>query len=392
MMRKNYALIAVSDCVLLLFSGLVYSWSVFKKPLAGTFGWTDGQLTWTFTICMACFCLGGFMAAKITKKVKHNYVVIAAGVVIFLGFLSASQMTQLWQLYISYGVMVGFSVGAVYNCVLATGNAWYKGRAGMMSGLFLMCFGAGSLIFGPLSTVLMNSIGWRKTFIILGLLFLAVFAVTSFQVIMPLNSEMNIANKKASTKAFDVATRDMLKRADFWIYFAWSTLLSAVGLGFVGQVFTVSSSFGLTDMTSSYMVSLVAICNGIGRLCFGSIFDIKGRKLTMNLISVMTVLAASVLILAVSSNVTVLLYAAFILLGLGFGGITPTNSNFIRNYYGCANYSTNFSIINFNLLISVFIGQFVGSIIYMNTGGYFYPAIAMLVLSVFGAGFSTRLK
>jgi len=389
---KNHAIIAVSDCILLLFSGLVYSWSVFKKPLAGAFGWTDGQLTWTFTICMVCFCLGGFLAAKITKKVKHNYIVIIAGVVIFLGFLSVSRMTQLWQLYISYGVMVGLSVGAVYNCVLATGNAWYKGRNGMMSGLFLMCFGAGSLIFGPLSTAMMNGIGWRKTFIFLGVLFLAAFTVTSFQVIMPPDTEMKNENKKAGGKANDVATREMLKRTDFWIYFAWSTLFSAVGLGFVGQVFTISSSFGLTDMISSYMVSLVSICNGLGRFCFGSIFDIKGRKFTMDLISAVTVLATSILILAVRTNVTVLLYAAIIFLGLGFGGVAPTNSNFIRSYYGSANYSANFGIINFNVLISVFMGQFVGSSIYMYTGGYFYPAVAMLVISVLGTVLIKRLK
>ncbi|MGB4661051.1 MAG: hypothetical protein WBI07_17905, partial [Mobilitalea sp.] len=114
-MKNKHVLIAISDCILLLFLGLVYAWSVFKKPLGAEFGWSDGVLTWTFTICMSFFCFGGFAAAKLTKRIKHQYIVLAAGIMIFAGFSFASQMTQVWHLYISYGMMIGFSVGAVYN-------------------------------------------------------------------------------------------------------------------------------------------------------------------------------------------------------------------------------------------------------------------------------------
>lgn len=388
-MKKKQLLIAISNCILLLFLGLVYAWSVFKKPLASEFGWSDGLLTWNFTICMSCFCIGSFVAAKITKKLKHQYVTLAAGVLIFLGFFFASRMTQVWQLYLSYGVMIGFSVGAVYNCVLTAGNRWFANKAGMMTGIFLMCFGSGSLIFGPLSTSLMKSIGWRQTFIILGILFVVVFTITSFFVVMPKESEIAPAIAKAATSLADVKTKDMLKRSNFWFYFAWSTLLSAVGLGIVGQVFTISSTFNMTDMVCSYMISLVAVCNGIGRFCFGSIYDIKGRKFTMTTVSLVAATGVILLAIAIQSNMAVLLVAAFILMGFGYGGITPSNSNFIRDFFGLKHYSTNFSIINFNLLISVFLGQWVGSSLYMKTGGYFATAMAMLVLCV--AGFTSNL-
>lgn len=383
-MKKKFVLIAVSNCVLLACLGLVYAWSVFKKPLAASFGWSDGQMTWTFTICMSSFCLGGFFAAKITKRVKHNLVVIAAGFIICCGFLFASQMDQLWQLYVTYGVMIGFSVGVVYNCVLSTGNVWYTEKPGIMSGLFLMCFGAGSLIFGPISTAMMKSMGWSKTFIALGLIFLAVFIITSFQVVMPPKVEGKEIPVKYNDDGLDLGIRKVLKRSSFWIYLAWSTSLSAVGLGFVGQVFTISNSFGLTDMASSYMISIVAVGNGFGRLCFGSLYDVKERKITMNLISLITIAGTTILAFAVCLRMIPLIYLSFIFLGLGYGGITPTNSNYVRRFYGTGNYAVNFSSVNFNLLVSVFIGQYIGSTLYMNSGSYFYTAIAMIILSTVG--------
>jgi OFA family oxalate/formate antiporter-like MFS transporter len=383
-MKNKRILIAVGNCILLLFLGLVYAWSVFKKPLAAEFGWSDGMLTWNFTICMSFFCIGSFIAAKITRKIKHQFVVLAAGVMIFAGFFLASRMTSVWQLYVCYGVMIGFSVGAVYNCVLSVGNRWFADRAGMMTGIFLMCFGSGSLIFGPLSTSLMGSLGWRETFVILGILFILVFTLTSFWVYMPGDNVQIKPKTKVAGITVDVSTQDMFKTRNFWFYFVWSTLLSAVGLGIVGQVFTISNTFQMSDMVCSYMVSLVAVCNGIGRFCFGSIYDIKGRKLTMTVVSLVALVGVGLLAIAIQSGTAAILVAAFIFMGFGYGGITPSNSNFIRDYFGLKHYPTNFSIINFNLLISVFVGQWAGSSLYMKTGGYMATAIAMLVLCVLG--------
>ena len=50
-------------CVVLLFSGLVYAWSVLSGPIAAEFPrWTTAQLSLTFTIVMSFFCLGGLPA------------------------------------------------------------------------------------------------------------------------------------------------------------------------------------------------------------------------------------------------------------------------------------------------------------------------------------------
>ncbi len=120
-MKKRIGIL-ISDSVLLIFLGLVYGWSVFKKPLAAAYGWNDGQLTWTFTICMFMFCIGGFVGAELSKKISHKLLTWISGVLVAASFVFMGFMTSLWQIYVLYGVIIGFTVGVVYNCVLGTGN------------------------------------------------------------------------------------------------------------------------------------------------------------------------------------------------------------------------------------------------------------------------------
>ena len=63
--RSIYAVMGV---LVLLFAGLVYAWTTFSKPLANL--WSQDALTWTSTIVMAFFCLGGFFGGQMQKKVS----------------------------------------------------------------------------------------------------------------------------------------------------------------------------------------------------------------------------------------------------------------------------------------------------------------------------------
>lgn len=81
-------------------------------------------------------------------------------------------------------------------------------------------------------------------------------------------------------------------------------------------------------------------------------------------------------------DIQALIIASFALSGIAYGGVTPTNANFARSFFGNKNYAMNFSLVNFNLLVTVFLGQFVGSTLYMRTGTYLATAIAVIILSV----------
>ena len=382
-MKKRYAIL-FSDCILLIFLGLIYAWSVFKKPLAAQYGWDDGQLTWTFTICMFMFCLGGFTAAELSKKLSHKVITWGCGALIAASFILMGFMTSLWQIYALYGVVIGFTVGMVYNCVLSTGNKWFPDKGGFIAGLLLMFFGAGSLFLSPLSNALIASLGLKVAFIIIGLLFLAIFIAGGFQVKVPTSDvelPKPVANENGVTPP-DFAPKDMIKTRNFILFFIWCIMVSSIGMALLGQIATISGSVGMSDARCALMVSLFAVFNGIGRFVFGSFYDKKGRLLTMTIFGVLFTIGGISLFFGVRSSSIALVVVALSLFGIAYGGVTPTNANFARSYYGNKNYATNFSLVNFNLLVAVFLGQYVGSTLYMQSGGYEATAIALTVLSV----------
>ena len=387
-MKKRYRVL-VSDSLLLIFLGLVYAWSIFKKPLAAAYGWNDSQLTWTFTICMFMFCIGGFAGAQITKHIPHMTVTLVCAVLMGGSFALMGMMTALWQIYVLYGVIIGFTVGAVYNCVLATGNRWFPDKGGLVAGLLLMFFGAGSLFLSPLSNWLMASFGIRRAFTVIGIMFLFVFIMGSFFVVSPNENEVeelkkliSAEDKPAKKMPPDFETKEMLKTGSFWMYMLWCVMVSTIGIALLGQIATISDFVGMSGTKAALMVSLFAVFNGLGRLFFGGFYDKKGRLLTMSIFGVFFTIAAVALLFGVTKASVTLIIVAFVLFGIAYGGVTPTNANFARSFFGNKNYATNFSLVNFNLLVTVFLGQFVGSTLYMKTGNYSATAIAILILSV----------
>ena len=385
-MKKRYGIV-VSDTVLLVFLGLVYSWSIFKKPLAEAYGWNDSQLTWTFTICMFMFCIGGFCAARLAKYTSHRNLTWFCGVLIGSAFYAMGYMSSLWQIYVLYGVVIGFSAGAVYNCVLATGNKWFPDKGGMVAGILLMAFGAGSLFLSPLSNFLIMTYGLTLAFAMLGIMFVFIFLIGGMFVVVPNEEDekvlqKNSEEKEINTNIIEFTPRETLKTESFWIYFLWCALVSSIGIGLLGQIATISSSVGMNSAKAALMVSLFAIFNGIGRLYFGSFYDRRGREVTMTIFGIGFILGGLSLAFGIIFDSIILVIVSLVLFGIAYGGVTPTNANFARSFFGNKNYATNFSLVNFNLLISVFLGQYIGSTLYMKTGGYVATAIAITILSI----------
>ncbi|MBE6815577.1 MAG: OFA family MFS transporter, partial [Ruminococcaceae bacterium] len=44
----------------MLFSGVLYAWSILKIPFKEDFGFSDSTLAFNFTLTMCFFCLGAF--------------------------------------------------------------------------------------------------------------------------------------------------------------------------------------------------------------------------------------------------------------------------------------------------------------------------------------------
>ncbi|MDR1042546.1 MAG: MFS transporter, partial [Clostridiales Family XIII bacterium] len=183
----------VAGAVMLLFIGLIYGWSIFRGPLGEVFtDWDKTQLSLPFTISIIFFCVGGFVGGKLTQRFKSGIVVLISAVFVFAGFFLLSVVLNkdnpagsVIALDVLYGVLVGFGVGISYNAILSSVTPWFPGQTGLASGVLLLGFGVGAIVFASFVTMLVGSVGIFKTFAVLGVAVAAVLVIGSFIIKKP---------------------------------------------------------------------------------------------------------------------------------------------------------------------------------------------------------------
>ena len=391
MKQLNRWIYAVVGVIVLLLVGMVYAWSVISKSIAAYFTeWSMAQLSLTFTITMAMFCVGGMIAGFCAKKIKSRWYVVLAAVLMLAGFLLTSATNSLGMLYIGFGVFCGMGAGLAYNAVLSTMSAWFPDKQGLISGILLMGFGLSSFLIGKVYAAVTPSDGsdtWRMTFRILGILVFVVLLICSFFFVRPDAAGQAVGSKKGVIRetALDITSGEMVKIPAFWMYYIWAILLSAAGLVLVSQASGIAGQIGtnISDGGIATVVGLISILNGIGRLIFGAVFDKKGYRLTMIVVMVIFVAAALCLILALMSGQFLLIILGFMIGGLAYGGVMPTNSAIISDFFGRTNYAMNYSLINTNLIIASVASTIAGRL-YDISQSYMSTMVMLLCLIIVG--------
>lgn len=390
MNRWAYAVIGV---VTLLFAGLIYAWSVMSKSIAASRpDWTATQVSLTFTIVMALFCTGGLIAGLLSKKINPKLYIIASGVFFAAGFFIASLTGDSPALlYIGFGVICGLGAGFAYNTVLSTMSQWFPDKQGLISGILLMGFGLSSFIIGKVYAAVTPSDGsdqWKMTFRILGIVVLVVMLIC-FNFFVKPSEDYKVpgaaAKKVVKEPALDIPPTQMVKKPAFWLYYIWAILLSAAGLVLVSQASGIATQVGpnVSDGNIATVVGLISILNGIGRVIFGAIFDKKGYRVAMILDMIIMIVGALVLILALSTGNFLFIVLGFLIGGLAYGGVMPTNSAIISDFFGRTNYPVNYSLINTNLIIASFASTIAGKL-YDASQSYMAPVMMMIGVTVVG--------
>ena len=379
-------LYVVNGMVLLLFLGLIYAWSIFVAPLEQEFGWLRSETSLAFSICMSMFCIGGFAAGMLSKRFPSRVAVWLCAALVFTGFLLAARVHTLTGLYISYGVLVGFGIGLSYNAIISTVIQWFPDKPGLISGLLLMGFGFGGMLLGSVSRSLITLLGWRTTFNVLGIAFGAIILFCSLFLVPPgkdvVLPQPKIKPGKTRETGLELSTGEMLRRPSFYLYFLWAVLLTAAGLMLIGHASPMALDMGLVSATAAFLVGIISIFNGAGRVISGFALDTIGRKQVMFIVSGWFILSGAILMLALKTGSMPLLTLGFVFTGLSYGSIPPTNSMVIRTFFGTRDYAVNFSVVNLNIIFSSFSGPYLAGILQTSTGSYFATALVMLL---FGA-------
>jgi len=132
------------------------------QPLSREFGWTTDQLSSVFAVRFALFGLLGPFSALFIARFGLKRIMVVAASLIASAMALATQISQLWQLFLLWGVVLGCGTGLtalVLGAMVA--NRWFTEKRGLVVGLFAASTATGQLIFLPIGAWLIEQAGWR---------------------------------------------------------------------------------------------------------------------------------------------------------------------------------------------------------------------------------------
>ncbi len=396
---KRYLILSVG-IITMLFAGIIYAWSILKVPFAEELGFTKDDLSLNFTLTMSFFCLGGVLSSQFVRRIGTRLTIALSGLLAGLGFVLTSFIGEggLFLLYLTYAVVSGFGIGVAYIVIISTVNSWFPDRKGFSSGALMMGFGASSLILGNLADMLFKTnIGWRSTYVIFGIAIGIVLVVSSFFIYSPdAGTELPAPKKKKGSRSEDFEVRDykpseMLRRFTFWRAFLCLVCITAVGNSVISFARDLALSVGAGAALATTLVGVLAVCNGLGRIVTGAVFDSMGRRFTMIAANLLTIVAAGITLIAVSIGSLPLCVVGLCLTGMSYGTSPTVSSAFVVSFYGQKHFATNLGMMNFNLMVASFMATACSALL-TATGGYTAPFILLLSLSVVALVLNLSIK
>jgi OFA family oxalate/formate antiporter-like MFS transporter len=249
----------------------------------------------------------------------------------------------------------------------------------------MMGFGASALILGNLADVMFRStLGWRTTYIILGVSILVVLSLAGIilrkpspDVVFP---EAKGSKAQSNNDNQDFTSKQMLCKPSFWMAFICISFLAAVGSSVISFAKDLAISVNAPEALAVSLVGILSVCNGVGRIITGAVFDVIGCRKTMICANILTICAAGVTLLAVSINALPLCIIGVCLTGMSYGACPTITSAFTSSFFGMKHFSNNMALMTFTVMVGSFVATASNKVL-EATGGYTATFIMLLALT-----------
>lgn len=288
-------IIAIAAVVMQLSLGTVYAWSVFKKALIASHGWTETQTQMTFVICIGLIGLFCAFGGTILDKKGPRFTgtlggILFGGGTILAGY--ADHIGSLWLLYLGYGVVAAIGNAFGYITPIATLVRWFPDKRGLVTGLAVMGFGMGAFFMGRIAPANIVSMGVANTFYMWGAIFLVLVTLSAQFYKNPpagwLPAGFSPAAGSGGSAADSFETGEAIRTPQWWMLWAMLCLNVSAGIGLISQLSPMAQTvvkFNAPEIAPEALaiaggtiLAIASIFNGAGRLFWAWTSDFIGRR------------------------------------------------------------------------------------------------------------------
>jgi MFS family permease len=287
--RLHYAWIAlgVSFVVMMGTVGVRSAPGVIIVPLREAFGWDVATISGAISLNLLLLGLVGPFATGLMEVIGLKNTMLACLAVLLAGTGLSCFISTPWQLYMTWGFMIGIGVsGGAMGMAAAVANRWFSTHRSLAMGMLMAANAAGQLVFLPILGQVAQEHGWRAvsvtvTVVVAGLLPVVFFLLPESPRsigLSPLGGGSDpVAVPRRAGNPFLVTLQGLVAGAqsiDFWLIAGSFAICGFSTAGLVGTHFIAYCvDEGYSQAASASLLGSLGVSSLVGSIFAGWLTD-----------------------------------------------------------------------------------------------------------------------
>ena len=398
--RFHYAwvIVAVTLVALMAAQAVRAAPGVIIVPLEQEFGWDRAAISLAVGLSLLTFGLGGPLGGWLLERFGPRRLLVGGIVLIGFGLFALIRISELWQLYLVWGIVIGLGTGAAGQVASAAiAQRWFRTHRGLIVGLFGGATSAGQLVFVPAMAALTVTMGWRAAIVLL--LAAAAIAIVPLAILMrdrPSDVGQRAVGEgetlTAAEKADDARRtplRQAVRRREFWLLAMSFFVCGYTSNGLIGtHLIPHAVEHGFTEVAAAGALALLGAFNIVGTLASGWLTDrYDNRKL---LAAYYGFRAMSLFALPLIYDMRGLLLFA-VVYGVDWIATVPPTVNLTATIFGRASVGTLYGWIWFSHMVGAAIAAYAGGFFRVLLGDYHLMFVSAGILGFIAVTLVSRI-
>ena len=284
----GWAMVALTFLTMLSTASAMGIPGMLMVPLETEFGWDAGAISGPAALRLLLFGMVAPFAAAAMRRYGMRRTLCIALATVVTGLALASRMNRLWELWVTWGVMVGLATGMSGSVLGATvASRWFVARRGLVVGLLTAANATGQLLFLPVAAWLATNLGWRMALVpaatACGVCFLLVLLFARDhpgELGLPSYGESNVEAAPQQKLAGNAAGLSLGVLAEaartpvFWVLFFTFFVCGLSTSGLVQSHFIpLCHDFGMPELQAAGVLAMMGACDFVGTILSGWLSD-----------------------------------------------------------------------------------------------------------------------
>jgi MFS family permease len=402
-LHPGWVVLGALTLAMLAASGLRSVFGVYIKPMEAEFGWSRGALSGAAAVSLLLLGAVGPFVGRLADIWGPRRVIAVCLLLLGIGAIGSAFVQRLWHVYITASVLMALGSGGVAMTTGATViTRWFEGRRGLAMGLAAGGMSAGQLVVFPLAAVLTVWLGWRSSYLWLGLGLLVLVLPVAAWLIGNAPEERGLrpygatgpaptaAQAAARQQAERVPVTEAAQTPQFWLLMATFFVCGYTSNGMVLTHFMPHAlEHNFTPLQASTALGVMGAMNIVGTIGSGWLCDRFGRR--GPLATYYFVRGLSLLFLLWVWNVPSLhLWAA--IFGLNYISTVPPTTALTANIFGRYSVGELSGWIFFAHQVGAALGAALAGWIFEVTGSYASAFVSAALMAVLAAGLTLLIR